>query len=301
MSDTKRLIIDIGTNSVLALLAKVTDGNLSVIFDKKKTTKLGEGLISSGKLSKDAIVRTIDTVTMFVNDASYDEIYLIGTEALRAARNSDEFVKATKNAVGVETAIIDGNREAELSFLGSLYNLNIDKSDLLLIDVGGGSTELVRGKVRKIVSSISVPIGALKLREMSQADSLNAYETRAQSIIKVSIEHIQINASTIVIATGGTIASAATIDADLKNFDASRIHGAIIKKDHLAQLANRFESVSCPQRKALIAFDPERADIMLPGLGIYLAILGIINKDLVVVSIGGLRYGAALYPDKIWA
>ncbi len=107
--------------------------------------------------------------------------------------------------------------------------------------------------------------------------------------------------STIIVATGGTIASAATIALGLTNFNANRIHGSKLNATQLREIALNFQNSNGQQRESLIPFDPERADIMLPGLGIYLTILGIIGKDLLVVSTGGLRYGAALYPDKIWA
>lgn len=301
MSEIRRLVIDIGTNSVLALLALIEGERLSVIFDYKKTTKLGQGLMAAGRLSLAAITRTAAAVANFAKMARYDDIFLLGTEALRIARNPDDFSKAIKEAIGLEPTILTGEKEAELSFLGSLYDLKIDTSDLLLIDVGGGSSEFVTGKNGKMIDAISIPIGALKLKEMSELDSLARYESLAKSIIAKKIENLQINLSTNILATGGTITSAAAVAAGLLTFEAARIHGSKLTMDQLYKMALNFERADSRQRESLIPFDPERADLMLPGLGIYLAILGIIDKDSLVVSTGGLRFGAALYPDKIWA
>jgi exopolyphosphatase/guanosine-5'-triphosphate,3'-diphosphate pyrophosphatase len=301
MSEIKRLVIDIGTNSVLALLAGVEGERLSVIFDYKKTTKLGQGLMAAGRLSLAAVTRTTAAVANFAKMARYDDIFLLGTEALRIARNPDDFSRAIKEAIGLEPTILTGEKEAELSFLGSLYDLKIDTSDLLLIDVGGGSSELVTGKNGKMAEAISIPIGALKLKEMSGSDSLFQYEGLAKSIITEKIKNLQINLSTNILATGGTITSAAAISAGLPIFETARIHGSRLSQDQLNAMALNFEQAHSRQRESLIPFDPERADLMLPGLGIYLAILGIIGRDSLVVSTGGLRFGAALYPDKIWA
>ena len=301
MGKSTRLVIDIGTNSVLALLAMIEGEQLSVIFDYKKTTKLGKGLMATGRLSEAAINRTVAAVTNFATIAQYDDIFLIGTEALRAARNSDDFASELRDAIGLHPTILMGTQEAELSFLGSMYNLNVDKSNLLLIDVGGGSSELVTGKNGKLIDAMSIPIGALKLKELSEMDSPAQYEVLAKSIIAEKIENLQINLSTNIVATGGTITSAGAIAAGLSNFEAARIHGSRLTADQLHGMALDFERVPSRQRESLIPFDPERADLMLPGLEIYLAILGIICKDSLVVSTGGLRFGAALYPDKIWA
>ena len=301
MSEIRRLVIDIGTNSVLALLAIVDGERLSVIFDNKKTTKLGEGLIATGRLSEAAISRTVGAISNFSKLDQYDEIFLVGTEALRIAKNSGDFSKALKNEIGLESTIIKGIKEAELSFLGSLYNLNIDKSDILLIDVGGGSSEMVKGENARMTQSLSIPIGALKLKEMSDSDSIDKYINLAKTIIKDKIDDVHINESATVLGTGGTIASTAAIAGGLLDFNATRIHGSILTTTQLTKITMDFQNASAQQRESLIPFDPERADIMLPGLGIYLAILGIIDKDSLVVSTGGLRYGAALYPDKIWA
>ena len=267
MSEIRRLVIDIGTNSVLALLAVVDGERLSVIFDHKKTIKLGEGLIATGLLSRAAISRTVGAVSNFLRLGQYDEIYLVGTEALRIAKNSGDFSKALKNEIGLETIIIKGTKEAELSFLGSLYNLNIDKSDVLLIDVGGGSSEMVKGENAKMTQALSIPIGALKLKEMADSDSIDKYINLAKTVIKDKIDDVYINKSTTVLGTGGTIASAATIAGGLSDFDATRIHGSILTVDQLKKIAMDFQNVSRQLRESFIPFDPDRARYYAPWSG----------------------------------
>ncbi len=124
MPEQKILVIDIGTNSVLALLAVVKDGKLVIISDQKKTTKLGEGLMMSGLLSYDAMNRTTDAISKFIADSPCNDIMLIGTEALRIAKNSPDFAQMLFEKTGQMLSIISGEIEAELSYLGATYDFN---------------------------------------------------------------------------------------------------------------------------------------------------------------------------------
>jgi exopolyphosphatase/guanosine-5'-triphosphate,3'-diphosphate pyrophosphatase len=294
------LVIDIGTNSVLALLAKVQEGKLSVIFDKKKTTRLGEGLISTGQLSENAMRRTANAIAEFAKDAQYDSVVLLGTEALRTASNSDQFNRMLESTINFKPLIVSGRKEAELSFLGALYGLPIENDNILLIDVGGGSTELVNSLKGKIKDSISIPIGALKLLELSNNDKIDYYRIVAAISIESAILNFKIASDAAVIATGGTITSVAAMAAGQKSYDSAGIHGMSLDIARLNEIILKFEGADRRTRESLIAFDPERADLILPGLGIFLSVLGIIKKDSLMVSTGGLRFGAALYPEKIW-
>jgi exopolyphosphatase/guanosine-5'-triphosphate,3'-diphosphate pyrophosphatase len=296
---TRRLVIDIGTNSVLALLADVSDTQLSVILDKKKTTRLGEGLSSSGKLSQDAMRRTADAVIEFAKSASYDDLIMIGTEALRLARNSGEFQKMIRDSLGQEPIIISGRREAELSYLGARYNIDLKSDNILLIDVGGGSTELVNARGEAVENAISMPIGALKLKETAEELTLKICIEEAEKIIADAVSSVMINSQTVILATGGTITSAAAIRAGGDRFDAGRIHGAVLTVTEIRDIALRFERSDPARRVSLIPFDPERAELILPGLAIFMAIMDILGRESLIVSVGGIRFGAALYPDKL--
>jgi exopolyphosphatase / guanosine-5'-triphosphate,3'-diphosphate pyrophosphatase len=299
MLKQRRLIIDIGTNSVLSLLVDIDGNKLSIISDRKKTTKLGEGLVKSRKLKPEAIKRTIDAVAEFKNSDQYDKLCLLGTEALRIAENSASFSKALKEAIGCEPVILSGSKEAELSFLGAVYNLNVDQSRNFLIDVGGGSTELVAAHNGVIIDSVSVPIGALKLKESCRSDTLLAYQGIAEDALDAAIAGFHGIPYGTILATGGTITSVAAIKLDTGHFDVDQIHGLKLERDDLLETAARFEMANKQERLSLIPYDPDRADLILPGLGIFLAIMGIIGQESLVVSIGGIRFGAALYPQKI--
>lgn len=302
MRSETRLILDIGTNSSLALLARVYNDKLDIIFDKRATTRLGEGIVSSGTLSGAAMDRTANVIASFVKTADFDKAYLIGTEALRRAANSSEFVDLLKRQTNLTLSIISGESEAELSFLGALYNLSLSQTNILQIDVGGGSTELVTSANGNILRTTSVPIGALKLLESIPDDTedLYGYYTgRGVDYLMNSLSGLSIPENVSIVATGGTITSAAAIIAGHGEFTPKAIHGKELGRDNLEELAHSFEFAEPETRKELIPFDQERSELILPGLGIFLAFLGIIEQESLIVSTGGLRFGAALYPDKI--
>jgi exopolyphosphatase/guanosine-5'-triphosphate,3'-diphosphate pyrophosphatase len=302
VSAERRLVIDIGTNSVLALLADVQGDRLNVISDRKATTRLGEGLLSTGKLSSTAMLRTSDAVVQFAADIKCDKFILLGTEALRIATNAREFKTLLVEKTGSGLQIISGDKEAELAFLGAIYNLPIPGKDVLLIDVGGGSTELVFGRNGKIIKSQSVPIGALKLLESlpdDTADIFGYFTGRGLDYLMNPLSDFHISPHFAVISTGGTSTSAAAIATGMKTYDAAKIHGMHLSYAQMEQIARQFEKAGPEKRPILIPFDPERAELILPGLGIYLAFMSIIEQQTLVVSTGGLRFGAALHPDKI--
>jgi len=170
MPNKTELIIDVGTNSILALIVKAGDGELSVISDNKVTTRLGEGLQNSGLLSKEAMKRTVSAISGILNRSKFDSVTIIGTEAVRKAENKTEFINLIKSECDLDLTVISGETEAALSYFGAFYNLDIDKGDILLVDMGGGSTELIFGSGDRITDILSAPIGAMILKDATGTD-----------------------------------------------------------------------------------------------------------------------------------
>lgn len=299
MSSTRRLVIDIGTNSVLALLADVSGDDLVVVSDRQMTTRLGEGLAASGRLSPEAITRTAGAISMLMEDIECDSIMLIGTEALRTASNASEFATLLGRPAKQKLTILISRKEAELTYLGALYRLNLTGEKTLVVDVGGGSSEFILGKTEEIIDIRSIPIGALRLRESAAQDSLTYYYDRAFEILGDELTFAGELDGAELIATGGTITSAAAIALGLEKYDPGLIHGYKLSVKVLNEIASKFENQSLKERRMLIPFDPVRTDLILPGVGIFLAVLGILKVKELIVSVGGLRFGAALYPGRL--
>ncbi len=299
MSSMRRLVIDIGTNSVLALLADVSGDDPAVVSDRRMTTRLGEGLAGSGRLSPEAMMRTADAVSMLMEDIVCDSVILIGTEALRTASNASEFTDLLHRQVKQKLTILTGLKEAELTYLGALHRLNLISKRVLIVDVGGGSSEFILGKMEGIIDICSIPIGALRLRESPVEDSLIHYYDRAFEILADKLTFARELDAGELIATGGTITSVAAIALGLKKYEPVSIHGYNLSVKTLNEIASRFDNQSLKKRRMLIPFDPDRANLILPGAGIFLAVLGILKAEELIVSVGGLRFGAALYPGRM--
>ncbi len=299
MSSARRLVIDIGTNSILALLAEVSGSDIDIIFDLKETARLGEGLAGSGCLSSEAMDRASNAIQTFLRRDRYDDVLLIGTEALRAASNSNDFLKLIKKQTGLNIAVISGEKEAFLTFTGALFGRPEAGNKITIIDVGGGSSEISVGIDGEFSHAVCVSVGAARLYESESEDTLEGYRTKAAELIVDQVGGFDPGDIDNLIATGGTITSLAALDKGLKKYDPEAIHGAELSVEQIRSIASGFEGIDLGARKKLIRLDPKRANLILPGAGIFLGILGILNRDRLRVSTGGLRFGAVLRPESV--
>lgn len=295
----RRLVIDIGTNSVLALLAEIDNGEIKIVFDDRYTARLGEELASTGKLSDAAMDRTARSVSGFLARERFDEALLLGTEALRAASNTGDFLARVAGITGKEITVLSGEKEAFLTYVGALHGLSDIARNIMVIDVGGGSSEVSVGIAGAFAHAVSVPVGAATLHDPDGEDALESYSRRAVRMIMDKIGGMELGESDQIVATGGTITSLAAIHLGMDRYDPPRIHGINLSVEEIMKIARRFEGVGVKKRQDLIPLDPARADLVLPGAGIILALLGISGRDRLRVSTGGLRFGAVLKPEVI--
>ena len=293
----RRLVIDIGTNSVLALLARVSNDKIDIIFDSQRTLRLGEGLTETGRLSTEAMKRTLKAIAGFLDQEWYDDVMLLGTEALRAGSNADEFLWMIRELTGIDVIVLSGEKEAFLTFKGALFGLADSGKKIMVIDVGGGSSDISIGNDGEFSHAVSIPIGAARLYEMKIEDTLDSYIAKATEIIMDKIGGFNPGETEQVIVTGGTITSVAAIYTGMKKYAPALIHGIPLSVEEVKGVASRFEGIERTRREQLIPLDLLRADLILPGTGIILAMLGISDKDRLRVSTGGLRFGAVLNPE----
>src|SRR4030042_3625817 len=140
--------IDIGTNTILLLIAKVEEGKLKPLFEMETIVRLGEGVQKNGVLSEEAMKRGFQTLAQYLEQCQtmgVQKIFAVGTSALREAKNSDHFLKMVQEKLDLSIEIISGEKEAQLSFLAVARDLKELKKSILAIDVGGGSMEFIRG------------------------------------------------------------------------------------------------------------------------------------------------------------
>ena len=160
--------IDIGTNTILLLIANVVGEKLVPLFEKETVVRLGEGLQKNGVLSKEAMSRGYETLSRYLDhcrEMGVRPIYAVGTSALREAKNSSTFVERIREKLNLSIEVISGEEEARLSYLAVARDLGEIAQPILVIDVGGGSTELVLGKGDRVIQWVSLPLGLVRFTE----------------------------------------------------------------------------------------------------------------------------------------
>ncbi|OGP79162.1 MAG: hypothetical protein A2V86_10645 [Deltaproteobacteria bacterium RBG_16_49_23] len=160
--------IDIGTNTILLLIAEVSRGKLKTLFDRETIVRLGEGVQNSGVLSEGAMKRGFQALEGYLkkcHEMEVQKIFAAGTSALREARNSDQFLTMAKEKLHLSIEVISGEEEASLSFLAVARDLKEAEKSILVVDVGGGSTEIVQGKGDAILQWVSLPLGIVRFNE----------------------------------------------------------------------------------------------------------------------------------------
>ncbi len=290
--------IDIGTNTILMLIAEVDENkNIIPIQDFHEIARLGEGLNSSGIISEKAFGRAIEILHKYLNFAKHygaDKICCVGTAVFREAKNSGEIVNKIKLETGIDVKIIDGEFEALLSFIGTVS----DNSYSIVIDIGGGSTEIIAGKENKIIFRKSLPIGAVKITENfftkhpPTTDELNiAYKYIGKEFDKVRNMTVEGN----IYAVAGTPTTLAAVVQGLKTYNREKIENYILTYEQILWAKNRFLGLTLQEIVDKLYVPPLRADVILAGTIILEKFCENFNINKVIVSDKGLRYGVAKF------
>lgn len=294
--------IDIGTNSVKLFVADVDNQRIkNVLLEHTITTRLGEGIDKNGELSESAIDKTLDVIFDFNNRAKLagaEDVIAIATSAVRDAKNNDVFVKRVAEKTGLNLQIISGDEEAELTFIGACSDDYLRQKEIILVDVGGGSTEFILGQNGIVEDKFSVNVGCVRLtEEFIHSDPIDPIEL--QKIIHHLITTLYVRLCTLPVGTremvgvGGTIVTAASIHFNMEGLSGD-IHGYTLQKDQLVRLISYLRRMTLEERKNVPGLPPQRADIIVPGIAIFSTIMEIIKKQEIIVSRRGLKYGVLL-------
>lgn len=280
--------IDIGTNSTRLKIAEVKDKKiLNSYCNEMEITKLGEDVDKTSNLKDEAIDRTFKVLKKYkdlTNKYGAKEIKLCATSALRDAQNSDKFKELVKKELGFEIEIIDGEEEALLSFRGA----TIDRDeDVLVIDIGGGSTEIILGKGSKIDFIKSYNFGAVRLTEkfFKNEDFISSYDEAKKFVFNLLDDAKKIKENKFnMIGLAGTITTQVTILKKMTNYDRKKVHNYILTKDEVINNLELLKSKSLIDRKSLPGLHPKRAEVAVAGTMIILWLMEFFNKDNLIVS-----------------
>jgi len=297
--DTVKAVIDVGTNSIKFHAArKKADGSLETVLDQNDIARLGEGLRETGLIAPEALERNALSVAAFAEKArelgAVPEI--VGTMALRTAKNADAFVKRVKELTGLDLRVIPGEEEARLSYLAVLSGLPLDGGDLVTFDTGGGSTEFVYGRGAEMLRKFSVPLGAVRITEEFFADDPvrpGSVDAAMDEIRKSLTGGGVLGSPEVIVGMGGTVTSLASVKFKMETYDPDVVQGSVLTLAELKDMAAMFASMTLEERKGVTGLQPKRADVILAGTCIVCAILELLGASSFTVSDRGLRHGLA--------
>ena len=308
---SRRAVIDIGTNSVKLLVAEVRTQSLTALWEGSRQTRLGRGFYAKKLLQKAAIDETARAVADFTQECKRWSVYpplVIATSAVREARNRPLLIRAIKERTALQTQVISGGQEADWVFQGLTSHPAYRAQAILVVDVGGGSTEFVLGKdsVRRL--ALSCPIGSVRLLEhfhLSDPPTPEQFRSCREHIAQV-LKRDVVPAfaeacqalSPQLIASGGSGSILAMNRLGLETFDRERIESVILTRRWLARRVRTLWQLPIRVRAQLPGIPPNRADVILMGAAIYDGICKALGFDSVRVTTRGLRWAALLSGDS---
>jgi exopolyphosphatase / guanosine-5'-triphosphate,3'-diphosphate pyrophosphatase len=308
-------VIDIGTNTLLLLVVeRGADDKLVAVRDLCRFGRLGQGLDASGRLADEAIARSLDICREYARAMSDDGVarrVVIGTQALREAANAAAFVGPAEEILGARIEVIEGAREADLAFRAVAATFpELGGTPYVVVDVGGGSTEIIavsgaadaaappgsvtRGSA-KVVSAVSVKIGAVRLRERHlKSDPPTPDEVRALIAgIDDALSGVELPRGAVVVGTAGTATTMASVQLGLHAYDPDRVTGLRLEAPAVdAQLA-KLLSLTTAQRRRLPGMVVERADVLPAGVAIFSRVMARAGAPALIVCDRGIRWGVA--------
>ena len=296
--------IDIGTNTVrLLILETKPDGSLREVGQVRAITRLGKGMDTEKKLLGDRMDETISVLTNFRDECRKFEpltIRAVATSAVREASNQKDFVSRAKKEAGLEIKVISWEEEADLTVQGVLWKLpNIGK-DILVFDIGGGSTEFILARDRKIISSVGTQLGTVRLTEKFishhpiDVNEYKALETHFRRELNVVKEKLSDSPPEVLVGTAGTVTTLAAIDGDVYPYDPEKIHGRSLTFKRVEELLEDLKNKSLAERSAIRAIEKGREDLIIVGGALVLETMRVFECNLLIVSEHGLREGLVL-------
>lgn len=282
----KIAVIDIGTNSTRILIADYRQGNIYHLYNDLQTTRIGEGIGNSRIIKPRALERTIDCLKKYIdkcNEFNVNRIRIVATSAVRDAENKDLVKKEVFLNTGVNLEILTGEKEAKLSYLGAISDFFGDKKKYVVLDIGGGSTELIYYSSQGIQYK-SVNLGAVRLSENI------LLKQEVSNILMGLVEGLLPN-DFILVGVGGTVTTLAAIKLELDEYDPDLVHGQELDIKEINEINNWLQSLSLNERKKVKGLQPERADIILFGIFILQKVMEKLGVTKIKVSEKDILYG----------
>ena len=281
--------VDIGTNTTRLLVADVVDGRLDEVHRETRITRLGEGVDARGRLLPVPIARVRNVLADYrrtLETLGAERTLAVATSAVRDADNGEAFLGEVEWSYGFTTLLVGGDEEAQLTRRG------VDPAPgTLVVDIGGGSTELILDGFH-----VSLPIGSVRFTERYGEDVERIAEA-TRELVDVELE------PRAAVGVAGTVTTLAALNLALERYDRERVHGHRLSREAARSQLRRLASLTVDQRRALPAMEPERAPVIVAGAAILVAILDRFDLDAIQVSecdlLDGIALAAADLPERV--
>ncbi len=302
--------IDIGTNSLRLLIAETSRGSFQEIHSDRRITRLGQNLYRTGSLTAEARTCTLEALCDFsrsIRQHGAQFTSAIGTSALRNASNSREFIQEAKQKAELDIRVITGAEEARLTLLGVAYSLKGMRGKIssplaasLVVDIGGGSTEIIisRPGDEPVIDSLS--LGAVYLTERFITSDPPSRDDAAllRSAVREELDNrmpvIQPVPSSLFVGTAGTITTLAAIDQGLTVYDPQKINRFVLAREVIDDIVEKLSRLTLSERRAIRGLEPGREDIIFAGAVVAQEIMARFGYTSILVSDWGLREGIIL-------
>jgi exopolyphosphatase/guanosine-5'-triphosphate,3'-diphosphate pyrophosphatase len=295
-------VVDIGTNSTRLLVAEVRDREVEELDRRSIVTRLGQGVDATGRLADEAVGRVRAALAEYrrsLDEHGVERTIGVLTSAVRDAANGSDFVAGVREEFGLDARTIPGEEEARLTFLGATSSRGEDES-LVVVDIGGGSTELVIGRGREVSFSVSTQVGVVRHTERHLADDpptrpqLEALADDARRTFEADMPAELRGVPARAVAVAGTATSLGAIDLGLDPYDPAAVEGHELSLARCGELLEGLAAMRNAARREVVGLHPDRAPTIVAGVVILREALLLFGLDRVTVSEHDVLYGAAL-------
>jgi exopolyphosphatase / guanosine-5'-triphosphate,3'-diphosphate pyrophosphatase len=297
-------VVDIGTNSTRLLVAEVDDESLTELQRESIVTRLGEGVDATGRLGDEPqqrVFAALDKYAEAIDRHGATSRVVVMTSAVRDAANGAAFADAVRERYGLQGRTLSGDDEARLSYLGATAARDPDDpSGLLVIDIGGGSTEMIVGARRAVDFHVSTQVGVVRHTERHlhsdppTAEELARLAADVRPALEAAVPAEVRERAAAAVAVAGTATSCASIDLELDPYDPARVEGHTMTRARLEALRDRLAALPLAERRRVTGLDPNRAPTIVAGTVILLEVLGAFGLDAFEASERDILWGVAL-------
>jgi len=293
--------VDCGTNSIRLLVADVDGGRKSDVHREMRVVRLGQGVDRTGELAPEALERTRVALVDYAatcRDLDVERVRMVATSATRDARNRSVFHAMVRDVLGVEPEVVSGDEEAALSFDGATRGLDPAGGPFLVMDIGGGSTEVVLGTTQ-VEAARSVDVGCVRLTERHlsadppTAEQVAAAEADVDAGLSLVRQVVPVEKARTAVGLAGSVTTVAALALDLPAYDAHRIHLSRISAADVRAVADRLLAMPRAARAALPVMHPGRVDVIGAGALVLATLVDRLGLPEVVVSESDILDGIA--------